>query len=63
MSATNPIKGYEITVGYYRPDGDYRLLKKICLRLNKTGGAHITNKEDLIRLIEDAVFTNEKEEQ
>ncbi len=63
MSATNPLKGYEITVGWYSPGGDYRQLKKICLRLNKTGGAHITNKEDLISLIEDAVFTNEKEVQ
>lgn len=60
-STTSPLKGYEITVGYYKPGGDYRLVKRICLRLNRVGGAHVTNPEDLIKQIEDAVFINEKE--
>lgn len=59
-STTDPIKGYQITVGQFKSGGDYRQVKQICLRLNKVGGAHVTNPEDLIKQIEDAVFLNEK---
>ena len=62
MSSTDPLKGYEVNIGHYNGRGDFRLIKTIPLKLNKLGGAHVTNKEDLIRLIEDAVFNNEKEE-
>lgn len=62
MSATDPLTGYEINIGHYNPRRDFRLIKTIPLRMNKFGGAHIINKEDLIRLIEDAIFNNEKEE-
>lgn len=61
MSSINPLKGYEINIGHYNPRGDFRLIKTIPLKMNTLGGTHITNKEDLIRLIEDAVFNNEKE--
>lgn len=58
---TGPIEGYELNLSYVGKPGDFKLVKTIPLRLGRTGGAHITNKEDLIRLIEDAVFNNEKE--
>ncbi len=54
-----PIDGYELLVIRREPD-KYKQLKVINLRLNKVGGAHITNPEDLIKQIEDAVFLNEE---
>lgn len=54
-----PIDGYELLVIRREPD-KYKQMKVIHLRLNKVGGAHITNPEDLIKQIEDAVFLNEE---
>lgn len=62
MSTTTPLTGYEINIGHYNSRRDFRLIKTIPLKVNSLGGAHVTNKEDLISLIEDAVFNNEKEE-
>jgi hypothetical protein len=62
MSTLTPLTGYEINIGHYNPRRDFRLIKTIPLKVNSLGGAHITNKEDLISLIEDAIFNNEKEE-
>lgn len=61
-STTLPIEDYEINVSHSEP-GKFTLVKTIPLKVNSLGGAHITNKEDLIRLIEDAVFNNEKKEE
>lgn len=55
-----PIKGYYITVTDHNNDTGEVLFESE-LRMNKAGGAHITNAEDLIMIIEDAVFTQEKE--
>lgn len=55
-----PIKGYYVTVTDHNNDTGEVLFESE-LRMNKTGGAHITNAEDLIMIIEDAVFTQEKE--
>lgn len=50
-----PITGYKITItNQNTPEGDVILEQD--LKLNKVGGAHITNAEDLIMMIEDAVF-------
>lgn len=53
-----PITGY--TVAIFKKDGNNPIFEED-LRLNKVGGAHVTNPEDLIIQIEDAVFNNEKE--
>ena len=58
MSNENPLVGpiedYRITV--WRQNGT---ALTIPLKLNKVGGAHITNAESLIMQIEDAVFKME----
>ncbi|MCK4900199.1 MAG: hypothetical protein KAS38_15570 [Anaerolineales bacterium] len=53
------IDGYELIVIRREPD-KYKQVKIIRLRLSKVGGAHVTNPDDLIRQIEDAVFLNEE---
>jgi len=63
MSGETPmaakIEGYVLTVTNQNTDnGDVILEKR--LRLNKVGGAHVENPEDLIMMIEDAVFNAEK---
>lgn len=50
-----PIDGYEILV-VKRVPNSHKQVKSIDLRMDKTGGAHIKNPEDLVRQIEDAVF-------
>lgn len=54
-----PIENYGIQLFHELP-GTYKMVKSIKLRLNKVGGAHVTNPEDLIKQIEDAVFLNEE---
>lgn len=56
-----PIKGYMITVTQYGPTGDEFIALETPLQLNKVGGAHVKNPDDLIMMIEDAVFTLENE--
>jgi len=54
-----PIEGYDLILTRRKPD-KYSQVKIIRLSLNKVGGAHITNPEDLITQIEDAVFLHEE---
>ncbi len=54
-----PITGYFITITDHS-DGSGDVIHESELTLNKVGGAHITNAESLIMIIEDAVFTAEK---
>lgn len=57
----NPIKGYTIAVfKLVQPDEASNIVLEVDLKLNKVGGAHITNAESLITLIEDAVFKEEQ---
>jgi hypothetical protein len=49
-----PIEGYRIAL---TKEGE--VIDDFQLKLSKVGGAHITNAEDLIMLIEDAVFKEE----
>lgn len=55
------INGYLITVMKIGPTGDTFVCLEADLKLNKTGGAHITNAESLIAMIEVAVFMEEEE--
>lgn len=56
-----PIKGYFITITNQNvPDGHVILEQE--LRLGKVGGAHVNGVADLIMQIEDAVFTEEQEQ-
>jgi len=69
MSGENPligpIEGYTIAVFKNDTDkGDVLFYTRILeqdLKLSKVGGAHITNVEDLVIMIEDAVFQKENE--
>lgn len=55
-----PIEGYSIAVfKKVQPDESANCIFEEDLKLSKVGGAHITNAEDLIMLIEDAVFMEE----
>lgn len=58
-STTDALEGYEIIVAR-RDVSKFKQVKIIRIRLNRVGGAHVTNPEDLIRQIEDAVFLNEE---
>ncbi len=51
-----PIKGY--TVAIFKKGGSNPIFEED-LRLSKVGGAHITNPDALIMMIEDAVFHEE----
>ena len=53
-----PITGYVITITNQNEEGGPVILEQD-LKLSKVGGAHITNAEDLIMMIEDAVFNFE----
>ncbi len=59
VKLATPIDGYELIIVRRKPD-KYSQVKIINLKLNKVGGAHITNPEDLIKQIEDAVFLHEE---
>lgn len=54
-----PIEGY--TVAVFREGDSNNPIFEEDLKLNKAGGAHITNPEALIQMLEDAVFHNEDE--
>lgn len=55
-----PIEGYTISVFKSNTEkGD--VIMEVDLKLSKVGGAHITNAEDLIMMIEDAVYQKENE--
>ena len=56
-----PIEGYRIHIVNKRQQMAGANVHTIPLKLNKAGGAHITNPEDLIQMIEDAVFHEEDE--
>lgn len=50
-----PVTGFYITITNQNTvEGD--VIHESELKLNKCGGAHITNAESLIMIIEDAVF-------
>ena len=51
-----PIQGYTITILNHEDE----VVLERTLSLNKVGGAHVTNPESLIMMIEDAVFTSEE---
>jgi len=52
-----PIEGY--TVAIFKKGGNNPIFEED-LRLSKVGGARVTNPEDLIMMIEDAVFKEEE---
>jgi len=57
----SPIKGYTISVFKHQgADRSPYLVTELDLKLNKVGGAHITNPESLIMMIEDAVLEEEE---
>lgn len=56
-----PIEGYTISV-FKHDTNEGDVIWEQDLRLNKVGGAHITNAESLIMMIEDAVFQKELDE-
>lgn len=65
MSGETPlaedIKGYTIAVfKLVENDQPTNVVMEVDLRLGKVGGAHVKNPEDLIMLIEDAVFKEEQ---
>ena len=49
-----PITGY--TVAVFKEGDKGNPITELDLKLSKVGGAHITNADDLIMMIEDAVF-------
>jgi hypothetical protein len=52
-----PITGFTIAVfKTVQPDESANVIYEVDLKLNRVGGAHITNAESLIMMIEDAVF-------
>jgi hypothetical protein len=53
-----PIEGYTISVFKSNTEKGDVILEQD-LKLNKVGGAHVTNADDLIMMIEDAVFNYE----
>lgn len=55
-----PIKGYYITITNQNDD-DGEVIMESELNLTKVGGAHVKNPEDLIMMIEDAVFNDQKD--
>lgn len=57
---TSPIEGYQLMVVAPHGLGQFEVAR-FDLKLSRVGGAHVTNKESLIQMIEDAVFINEKE--
>lgn len=56
-----PIEGYQITV-VKKGVEFHRHIKTLPLTLSRVGGCHVRNAEDLIMMIEDAVFNNEMKE-
>jgi len=50
-----PITGYKITITNQN-EADGEVILEQDLKLSKVGGAHVTNADDLIMMIEDAVF-------
>jgi hypothetical protein len=52
-----PIEGYRIAL---TKEYAGEVIADFQLKLSKVGGAHITNAEDLIMMIEDAVFKEEQ---
>jgi hypothetical protein len=57
-----PIEGYRIALlKESSPDAEFTTrIADFQLKLSKVGGAHITNAESLITMIEDAVFKEEQ---
>jgi len=56
----SPITGYTVAVfKLVEPDQPANCVMEEDLKLSKVGGAHITNVESLIMMIEDAVFHEE----
>ena len=53
-----PIEGYTVTI--FKKGGNNPIFEED-LRLSKVGGAHITNPDALITMLEDAVFKEEDE--
>lgn len=55
-----PIEGYSIAVfKKVQPDEPANCVFEEDLKLSKVGGAHITNTDSLVMMIEDAVFAEE----
>lgn len=52
-----PIEGYVITITNQNKD-DGEVVLEIPLRINQVGGAHLTNPDDLVMMIEDAVYND-----
>ncbi len=50
-----PIRGFHITITNQNTE-DGEVIHESELKLSKVGGAHITNADALIMIIEDAVF-------
>lgn len=61
MSGETPlvakIEGYTVVV--FKNGHKDNPITELDLRLNKVGGAHIENPDDLIMMLEDAVFNEE----
>jgi hypothetical protein len=53
-----PIEGYTVSI-FWEGGGDNPIYEDD-LKLSKVGGAHITNPDSLITLLEDAVFKHEE---
>lgn len=54
------IEGYTVAVfKLVQPDEPTNVVAEFDLRLSKVGGVHVERAEDLIMLIEDAVFKEE----
>lgn len=55
------IEGYTVAVfKQVQPGESANVVMEVDLRISKTGGAHVKNPDDLIMLIEDAVFKEEQ---
>ncbi len=55
-----PIEGYTVAVfKKVEPDEQANCVFEEDLKLSKVGGAHITNVDSLVMMIEDAVFKEE----
>ena len=64
MSGKTPlvgkIEGYTVAIfKQAQPDESAKVIFEEDLRLSRIGGAHVENPDDLIILIEDAVFKEE----
>jgi len=62
MSSESPlvedIDGYLLVLWKMKPTEDVEVLN-VPVRLSKVGGAHVKNSDDLITMIEDAVYRQE----